>query len=136
MNVEHDAVIENDNGIEIPHWTKFSEKTVPMEDDSEEEKTDNETYTDLHTHFEQNERRRYVMLTLNPDDNDKPFVLPLASMQYLKMTEAKELKESYTHNFNFSAAKQKDDKLKLAFQSVWETQDAGQFALNFKISTL
>ncbi|BFU20414.1 hypothetical protein KM1_188680 [Entamoeba histolytica HM-3:IMSS] len=92
MNIEHDEVVRTNNVIETPSWSKFDPLSV--EQTLSEENTEDDMYAELHVPFEEHERRRYVMTSLN---NEDPFVVGFSAIQFMKIEPKEELIHSYKY---------------------------------------
>ena len=81
--------------IETPKWNKYQFKEQYDESkESEEENIDDSMYAELHSPFEDKERRRYVTSTLC---GESPFVLGFSSIQFMQIESMESLKNTYDY---------------------------------------
>ena len=81
--------------IETPKWNKYQFKEQYDESkESEEENIDDSMYAELHSPFEDKERRRYVSSSLT---GESPFILGFSSIQFMQIESINSLKNTYSY---------------------------------------
>ena len=76
--------------IETPAFVQFTNAESPSV--LTEEETDDEKYVNLHVHFEELERKRYVMDNLSVD---QPQIFSLAMAQFLEIKPHEQMLQGY-----------------------------------------
>lgn len=125
--IAHDAIMETNNVIETPSWRKYT--TPEQMSESSDEDTDDEMYSKLHVHFEECERRRYVLSAIS---GTKPFCVPLSALQFMKIhPTSEEILPSYKYPPPHEVHT-RNDVLKYIDSSLWTASPVDAYSVHFK----
>ena len=120
------------NEIEIPTWNIYQFTEENDDDEEIDECLDDEMYAKLHIPFEERERRRYVLSTLN---GEKPFLLGFSSVQFMKIESKEELQSTYQYPLPKQLIRNESNLEKISLLHWTVSQDqTNPFCLHFHSS--